>query len=123
MRNTETTTSIGLRPMSDEELEALRQKKLAALKEQAAQEQMQEQAAAEAQAQKEAILRQILTPEARQRLTNVRMVRPQLAEQIEMQLIQLASSGRLRGRVTDEQLKGLLKQLQGTERERKVKFR
>lgn len=109
--------------MSDEELEALRQKKLAALKEQAAQEQMQEQAAAEAQAQKEAILRQILTPEARQRLTNVRMVRPQLAEQIEMQLIQLASSGRLRGRVTDEQLKGLLKQLQGTERERKVKFR
>ena len=123
LRNTETTTSIGLRPMSDEELEALRQKKLAALKEQAAQEQMQEQAAAEAQAQKEAILRQILTPEARQRLTNVRMVRPQLAEQIEMQLIQLASSGRLRGRVTDEQLKGLLKQLQGTERERKVKFR
>ena len=109
--------------MSDEELEALRQKRLAALKEQAAQEQMQDQAAAEAQAQKEAILRQILTPDARQRLTNVRMVRPQLAEQIEMQLIQLASSGRLKGRVTDEQLKGLLKQLQGTERERKVKFR
>jgi programmed cell death protein 5 len=109
--------------MSDEELEALRQKKLAALKEQAAQEQMQDQAAAEVQAQKEAILRQILTPEARQRLTNVRMVRPQMAEQIELQLIQLASSGRLRGRVTDEQLKGLLKQLQGTERERKVKFR
>ena len=109
--------------MSDEELEALRQKKLAALKDQAAQEQMQDQAAAEAQAQKEAILRQILTPEARQRLTNVRMVRPQFAEQIEMQLIQLASSGRLRGRVTDEQLKGLLKQIQGTERERKVKFR
>lgn len=112
-----------MRSMSDEELEALRQKKLAALKEQAAQEQMQDQAAAEVQAQKEAILRQILTPEARQRLTNVRMVRPQMAEQIELQLIQLASSGRLRGRVTDEQLKGLLKQLQGTERERKVKFR
>jgi programmed cell death protein 5 len=51
------------------------------------------------------------------------MVKPQFAEQLEMQLIQLASSGRLRGRVTDEQLKNLLQQLQGKERERKVSFR
>ncbi|MGY5876275.1 MAG: DNA-binding protein, partial [Candidatus Thorarchaeota archaeon] len=71
----------------------------------------------------EAILRQILTPEARSRLTNIKMVKPQFAEQIEMQLIQLASSGKLKGVVTDEQLKGLLQQLQGKERERKVTFR
>ncbi|MHA2085885.1 MAG: DNA-binding protein [Candidatus Thorarchaeota archaeon] len=109
--------------MSDEELEAIRQRKLASLKEQAAQEQMQEQQVAEVEAQKEAILRQILTPEARSRLTNIKMVKPQVAEQIELQLIQLASAGRLKERVTDEQLKTLLAQLQGKERERKISFR
>ncbi len=109
--------------MSDDELEAIRQKKLAALQQQALREQAEEQAAAEVQAQKEAILRQILTPEARQRLTNIKMVKPQFAEQIEMQLIQLASSGRLKGQVTDDQLKALLQQLQGKERERKITFR
>ena len=109
--------------MSDDELEAIRQRKEAQLREQALREQANEQQAAEVQAQKEALLRQILTPEARARLTNVRLVKPQLAEQIELQLIQLASSGRLRSRVTDEQLKGLLQQLQGKERERKISFR
>ncbi len=109
--------------MSDEELDEIRQRKLAAMRDQGLDAQAQEQAAAEAQAQKEALLRQILTPEARSRLTNIRMVRPQLAEQIEMQLIQLAGSGRLKARVTDEQLKALLQQLQGRERERKISFR
>lgn len=107
----------------DEELEAIRQRKLASLKQQALREQAEEQATAEAQAQKEAVLRQILMPEARQRLTNIKMVKPQFAEQIEMQLIQLASTGRLKGQVTDEQLKALLQQLQGKERERKITFR
>jgi programmed cell death protein 5 len=109
--------------MSDEELEAIRQKKLAQLREQAIQEQAEEQAVLEAQAQKEAILRRILTPEARARLTNIKLVKPQFAEQIELQLIQLASAGRLRSKMTDEQLKTLLKQVQGQERERKITFR
>ncbi len=104
--------------MSDDELEAIRQRKEAQLRDQALREQTNEQQQAEVQAQKEALLRQILTPEARARLTNVRMVKPQFAEQIEMQLIQLASSGRLKDRVTDEQLRTLLQQLQGKERER-----
>lgn len=109
--------------MSDDELEAIRRRKEAQLREQALREQAAEQQAVEAEAQKEALLRQILTPEARARLTNIKMVKPQFAEQIEMQLIQLASSGRLKSRVTDEQLKGLLQQLQGKERERKISFR
>jgi programmed cell death protein 5 len=109
--------------LSDEELEEIRQRKLASLREQALEDQAREQQIAEAQAQKEAILRQILTPEARSRLTNIRIVKPQVAEQIELQLIQLASSGRLRARVTDEQLKTLLQQITGQERERKISFR
>jgi programmed cell death protein 5 len=109
--------------LSDDELEEIRQRKLASLKEQALEDQVREQQVAEAQAQKEAILRQILTPEARSRLSNIRMVKPQVAEQIELQLIQLASSGRLKARVTDEQLKTLLQQITGQERERKISFR
>ncbi|MHA2026507.1 MAG: DNA-binding protein [Candidatus Thorarchaeota archaeon] len=109
--------------MSDDELEAIRRQKEAQLREQALREQTNEQQQAEVQAQKEALLRQILTPEARARLTNIRMVKPQFAEQIEIQLIQLASSGKLKDRITDEQLKGLLQQLQGKERERKISFR
>ena len=109
--------------MSDEELEAIRQRKMAELQQQALNEQAQEQRIAEAQAQKEAILRKILTPVARARLSNIKMVKQEFAEQIEMQLIQPASSVRLRGQVTDEQLKELLVQLQGKERERKISFR
>jgi len=109
--------------MSDEELEAIRKRKMASLQQEALKEQAQEQAVVEAQAQKESVLRQILSTEARARLSNIKMVKPQFAEQIEMQLIQLASSGRLRGKVTDEQLKALLVQLQEKERERKVTFR
>jgi len=109
--------------MSDEELEAIRKRKMASLQEEALREQAQEQAVVDAQAQKDHLLRQILTPEARTRLSNIRMVKPQFAEQLEMQLIQLSGSGRLRGKVTDEQLKELLVQLQGKERERKVTFR
>lgn len=109
--------------MSDEELEAIRKRKMASLQQEALREQAQEESTVEAQAQKESVLRQILTAEARARLSNIKMVKPQFAEQIEMQLIQLASSGRLRGKVTDEQLKALLVQLQEKERERKVTFR
>jgi programmed cell death protein 5 len=109
--------------MSDDELEKIREKKLEALKEQASQGQAREEQMAEAEAKKQAILRQILTPEARQRLSNIKLVKPQFAEQIELQLIQIASSGRLRGRIDDEKLKSLLKQLQGKERERKINFR
>ncbi|MEM2142561.1 MAG: DNA-binding protein [Candidatus Thorarchaeota archaeon] len=109
--------------MGEEELEEIRKRKLAALREQVLQQQVEEQRMAEMEAQKEAILRQIMTPEARARLTNIKIVKPQLAEQIESQLIQLAASGRLRGQVTDEQLRSLLMQIQGRERERKVTFR
>ncbi len=107
----------------DEELDAIRQKKLAAMRDEAVQERIQEQQMEEAEARKDAILRQILTPEARSRLANVKMVKPQFAQQIEMQLIQLAGSGKLKGQVTDEQLRMLLQQIQGRERERKVTFR
>ena len=106
---------------TDEELEALRRKRMAQLQRSSYDEQRRSQQQQQVDRQKQAIIRQILTPEARQRLTNIRMVKPEFAEELEMQLIQLAQSGRLRGQVTDEQLKRTLEQLQGQRREIKIR--
>ena len=113
------------------ELDEIRQKRMAELQAQqaAAQNQMQQQAAAQAQqqeaqrqfeAQKKQILGQIMTPEARQRLANLKLTKPELVNQIEIQLIQSAQAGSLRGKVTDEQLKVLLRQIAGQKREIKI---
>jgi len=107
---------------SDEELEALRRRRMAEMQRAAMDDQRQTQAQQQqVERQKQAIIRKILTPEARQRLTNIRMVKPEFAEELEMQLIQLAQSGRLRGQVTDEQLKKTLVQLQGQKKEIKIR--
>jgi programmed cell death protein 5 len=73
--------------------------------------------AAERKMMREAALRMALTSEARQRLANVRMVRPDLAASIEEYVIQLASSGKLRKAVDDEQVKQMLSALTGKKRE------
>ncbi len=65
-------------------------------------------------AMRENVMRVALTSEARQRLTNVRMVKPDVAHAIEEYIIQLVSSGRLKRTIDDEQLKELLTTIQGT---------
>jgi programmed cell death protein 5 len=70
---------------------------------------------------REAALRMALTSEARQRLANVKMVRPDLAASIEEYVIQLASSGKLRKAVDDEQIKQMLSSLQDKKREIKIR--
>ena len=44
-------------------------------------------------------------------MTNLRLSRPEYANAIETQLISLAQSGRLKSKVTDPQLKELLRKL------------
>lgn len=95
----------------DEELEKLKEKRLKELKEKQSSSAGEEREAA-AEAQKKAALRKVLTPEARQRLSNLRVARPQFAESIEQQLIMLAARGRVRGKIDDEQLKEMLKKAQ-----------
>jgi len=103
--------------LSDEELEELRRKKLTALQKQMTDEQKSAQAEQQMEQQKQALLRSILTPEARQRLANLKMVRPEFTEQLELQLIQLAQQGKVPVPLSDEQLKKILVQLQGRKRE------
>ena len=113
------------------ELDEIRQKRMAELQAQQAamQNQAQQQAVAQAQqqeaqaqfeAQKKQILAQIMTSEARNRLANLKLTKPELVNQIELQLIQSAQAGSLRGKVTDEQLKVLLRQIAGQKREIKI---
>jgi programmed cell death protein 5 len=70
----------------------------------------------------ENVLRMALTSEARQRLANVRMVKPELARAIEEYVLQLASSGKLKRVIDDEQLKQLLLSLQGRKRDIKIRW-
>ena len=102
---------------SDEELELIRQKKLAELQNSSVDEQRGDRAQERLEAQKQALLRTILTTEARQRLTNIRMVRPEFAEQLELQLIQLAQTGRIRTPLNDDQLKETLRRMQSQKRD------
>ena len=106
--------------MSDEELEEIRRRKLLAMQ-QRGDDQKQSQAEQRMEAQKEALLRKILSPEARQRLTNLKMVKPEFTEQLELQLIQLAQSGKLPIPLPDAQLKQILIQLQSRKREPKIR--
>jgi len=80
------------------------------------QEQIQQQAEAQMQQQQlEATLKiitsQILDPKARERLSNLKYVKPDLAMQLEMYLAQLYQAGQLRSRITDEQLVMILRKL------------
>lgn len=98
-----------------DELERLRRERLAqAQAEQGQSQEAAEQAErrrAEEQARRDAVLRQILTPEARERLTRIRIARPDQAQALEQQLVALAQSGRLQQKLTDDDIKAILARL------------
>ncbi|HEX9862578.1 MAG TPA: DNA-binding protein [Candidatus Bathyarchaeia archaeon] len=107
--------------MSDEELEAIRRRKLLAMQQKMTDDQRQSQADQQMEAQKQELLRQVLSPEARQRLTNLKMVKPEFTEQLELQLIQLAQMGKVPVPMSDAQLKQILIQLQSRKREPRIR--
>lgn len=99
--------------MSDDALDELKKKKMEQLNGQAEDvPQAQEQQAEQMRQQLKQIAAQILTKKARSRLGNVRAAKPDLAAQIELQLVQLHRMGQIRDKITDEQLKKLLKEVQ-----------
>ena len=71
----------------------------------------------EKKALRENIMRMALTSEARQRLANIKMVKPQVAQTIEDYIIQMATSGKLKQVINDDQLKEILGSIQGKKRE------
>lgn len=109
--------------MDDRELEEIRRRKLLELQRQLEEEEKRKALEAEMRARKEAILRRILTDQARERLANIRLVKPELAEVAENLIIQLVQAGQLIPPVTDEQVKALLLRLDSqARREFKIRF-
>lgn len=113
-----------------DDLEALRQKRLRELQAQqqaaaagqdpAAAARASADAAAQEQAALERVLQQILDNEARERLTRIRMSRPELADAVTRQLVALAQQGRLARRLTDADLRTILAQVPSDQRDIKI---
>lgn len=105
----------------EEEIDELRRRRMLELSARLEEQQSQAEQRAQYDAQKRLAILQILTPEARGRLANIRAAKPEFAEQLELQLIQLAQSGRLGSKITDAQLREILSKLQARKREFKIK--
>ncbi|AJA92163.1 MAG: Uncharacterised protein [Candidatus Nitrosopelagicus brevis] len=71
-------------------------------------------------AQKDMLLKQLLSSEARLRLNNVKMVKPDLANMVENYLLGLASQGRSPSQITDDQLKQILLSAQQPKKDFKI---
>jgi programmed cell death protein 5 len=110
--------------MGDDELAELRKRRMEQLQRQSAEQQLFEQEMEQRRRQEsqiQHILMQILEPEARERLNNIRLTKPEFAKAIEQQLVMLAQSGRLKQRITDAQLKELLKQVVPSKKDWKIR--
>jgi programmed cell death protein 5 len=82
---------------------------------QAMQEELERQQRAKSQLQM--VLMQILEPDARERLNTIKLTKPEFAGAVEQQLVALAQGGRLKQKITDQQLKELLRQLAPAKRD------
>jgi programmed cell death protein 5 len=74
-------------------------------------------------AMRQRVLQVVLDPQARQRLMNIRLVKPDLAMAVENYLINAASSGRINRPLTDEELKQLLIRIQQPKKDFKIERR
>lgn len=105
----------------DKELAEIRRKKLEAIQQQQTGDEQEQAAQEQYDQQRQAALRKIMTADARERLARLRIARPELAENIENQLIMLAQSGQLNTAIDDAALVQLLEKLTPQKREITIK--
>ena len=93
------------------EEDEIRKRKMEELKQQYAQQNAEEQRQGEAEAQLSAVLRKVLTDEARTRLNNVKLVNKDLYLKVSQALIYFVQAKRLQGKMGDAELKDLLSKM------------
>ncbi|MGD1060952.1 MAG: DNA-binding protein [Methanomassiliicoccales archaeon] len=101
----------------DNELDELRRRRMSDLQRQQEQQAVVAERQHEIDQQKQAIMRQILTPEARDRLATLKMAYPDVARSVEDQLIALVQAGRINQQVDDATLKAILRKVAPQKRE------
>lgn len=108
--------------MEDDELKALRAKRMAELQasgggggggDQGSQQQKAEQQRQQMQDMKNSILSQVLTQEARARLNTLMLAKPEKGARVEACILQMAQTGQLGGRLSEDELIGLLERFAG----------
>lgn len=108
-----------------DELEEIKKRKLMELQkqqEEALQKQVQGQQQLEAQLEQlEALVKQFLSKEALQRYGNLRAAHQDKAVQLLVILGQAIQQGQIKEKITDEQLRNILKQLEPEKKEFKIK--
>ncbi len=110
--------------VDDKELEEIRMRKLLELQKRLEEERKRKEQEALMEAKREAVLRAILTERARERLANVKLVKPDLARGVEDLIIQMVQVGRLTPPVDDDIVKQLLIEIDSrNRREVKVRFK
>lgn len=103
--------------MEDAELSELRRRKMAEMQRQGEHQAAMEEQNTAMEIQRQGILRQLLTPEARDRLANVRMAYPDIARSVEDQLIRLAQNGQINSQIDEPTLKQILRKVSPQKRE------
>jgi programmed cell death protein 5 len=104
-----------------EDPEELKKKKLLELQQRVQEESIRQEQRRQVELQRRSILMEVLTPEARGRLANVKLARPEYALQVENLLIQLAQTGQVKQKITDAQLKQILGKISQRKREFKIR--
>ena len=107
--------------MNDRELEELRQRRLQDMQVEAEQQLAQEQERVAIEAQVQGALRQLMSAEAKERLAQVRVARPEMAKAVEQRIMTLAREGELTALIDDATLQKMLTHL-SRRRETKVEI-
>ncbi|KAL0310572.1 UNVERIFIED_CONTAM: DNA-binding protein DDB [Sesamum angustifolium] len=104
--------------MADPELEAIRQRRMQLMaqrgmgsRQSPEQQKAQEEAKRDAEEQRQLMLTQILTPEARARLARIALVKPDKARGVEDVILRAAQMGQIAEKVSEERLISLLEQI------------
>ncbi|XP_065878235.1 uncharacterized protein [Euphorbia lathyris] len=105
--------------MADPELEAIRQRRMQELMGQRGmgsqqnpeQQNAKEEAKREAEERRQMMLSQILSPEARERLSRIALVKPEKARSVEDVVLRAAQMGQIVEKVSEEKLISLLEQI------------